>query len=157
MITSTSKDYTFRKVDLGLHPALRDPFVAVQLELGNPVKLTTGHSKAAQNYLRCLMTPLGHYRSNPGYGSDFSMILIPGSIVVAEDLSNLFATESLRVLVSVFDPKGPGIPDDEVIIRAELDNYSVRPGSIQLDIFLYFRNEDTPKSIRLPLILDKAS
>lgn len=155
MITSTTTNYTFRKVDLGLHPELRSQSIPVSLMLGNPVKLITGHSKAAQNFLRALMTPLGHYRSRPGYGSDFSSRILSGSIVFVEDLPNLFATESTRVIRDVFDPKGSDVPDDEVVLRAELGDYTVSPGLVKLTIYLHYRNEETPKSIRLPITLDK--
>lgn len=157
MITSTSTNYTFRKVDLSLHPDLKAPFVPVDMRIGRPARLATGHSKAAQNFLRCLMTPLGHYRSRPNFGSEFPTRVMSGSIIFVEDLPNLFATESLRVLVQVYDPKGPEFPDDEVIVRTELDDFRTKPGVVEMTIFLYYRNENSPKSIRLPIILDQAS
>lgn len=157
MISSTTTNHTFRKLDLSLYPDLKEPFKAVDTRLGGPTKVVTGHSKAAQNFLRCLMTPTGHYKSSPSYGSEFSNRVYSGSIIFLEDLPNLFATESLRVLEHLFDPKGTSFPDDEVIIRAELADFKASQGTVALEIHLYYRNEDVPKQIRLPITLDQAS
>jgi hypothetical protein len=157
MISAVTTNHTFRKLDLSLYPDLKEPFKAVNSRLGGPTKVITGHSKAAQNFLRCLMTPTGHYKSRPNYGSEFSNRVYSGSIIFLEDLPNLFATEGLRVLEQVFDPKNASFPDDEVIIRAELADFKASPGTVSLEIHLYYRNEDQPKQIRLPITLDKVS
>ena len=157
MITSTTTNYTFRKVDLSLYPDLRSAGIPVGMRLGSPARLITGHSKAAQNFLRVLMTPLGHYRSRPDFGSEFSTKIFSGSMIFAEDLPNIFAMESLRVLEQVFDPKSESIPSDEIIIRADLKDFRTSPGTLVMEIYLYFRNETEPKSIRLPIILDQVS
>lgn len=157
MITSTSTNHTFRKLDLSLHPDLKRAFTPVKMGIGGRAKVVTGHSKAAQNFLRCLMTPLGHYKSTPNYGTDFPNRVFAGSIVLIEDLANIFAMESLRVLDQVFDPKDASFPDDEVIVRVELSDYSVTPGLVSMEIFLYYRNEDAPSQIVLPITLDQLS
>lgn len=157
MISGTTRDYTFRKVDLSLFPDLESPDVAVEMRLGNPAKMITGHSKAAQNFLRALMTPLGHYRSNPDYGSEFSEKVYSGNIVFVEDLPNLFAIESLRIIDSIFADKGSDIPDDEVISRAELADFALSRSQLTLTINVYFRNEDAPKVLRLPVNIDRVA
>ena len=157
MISSVTTNHTFRKMDRALQPDLRAPSTPVVMSVGKPARRVTGHSKAAQNFLRCLMTPLGHYKSSPGYGTEFPLRILSGSIVFIEELPNLFATESLRVLEEIFDRKDVSTPDDEVIIRAELADFSITPGNVSMEIHLYYRNEDDPKQIRLPVILDKAS
>lgn len=157
MITSTTENYTFRTVDLSLFPGLKSAGVATELRLGVPPKLITGHSKAAQNFLRALMTPTGHYRSRPNYGSDLSTKIYAGGMVFIEDLPNTFAVEALRVIDSVFDPKSSSVPDDEVVIRAELADFKVSRSSLEMVINLYFRNEDEPKAIRLPVNIDRIS
>lgn len=152
MITGASRNYTFRKVDLSIFPGLESPDTPVEARIGE-VSVVSGHSKAAQNFLKALMTPLGHYRSDPDFGSEFSRKVVVGGSIYPEELPNIFAIEALRVLDSIIATKGPNDPDDEVIVSAELVNYSVGRGSVEMTIQLQFRNSDTPRVILLPVQL----
>jgi hypothetical protein len=154
MIDKTSTNYTFRTVDLSLFPDLVVPNVPVEVKIGIGAKSVTGHSKAAQNFLKALMTPLGHFKSDPEYGSEFAVFLNSGRTIYAEDLPNLFATESLRVVEYLFTSRGDDVPDDEVIDRAVLGSYSVEATDVNLTILLYYRNEDTPKEFVIPFNLN---
>lgn len=152
MISTTSRDHTFRRTDLSIFPGLESPSVPVACGIGDG-RVVAGHAKAAQNFLKALMTPLGHYRGDPDYGSEFTSRVAVGGNVYPEELPNVFAVEALRVLEHSIATKGPDQPDDEVVVRAELADYAVGRGSVDLRIELHYRNGDVPVPILLPIQL----
>ena len=153
MITDISENYTFRKVDLSIFPDIITSDISVDSRIGTQPKISTGHSKAAQNFLKALMTPLGHFRSDPTYGSEFSLLIRSGGLIYPDQITSIFAIEALRVVEVVFGKKGAAYPDDEVIVGATLRFYQVDRTSITLEILLIYRNSDLPKEFIIPINL----
>ena len=114
MTQKTTKSYAGRKVDISLNGVLIDNPVET-LNVDGRFRYVTGHIMAVQNFIRALLTPLGHFKSSPEFGSNLLSEISPGNKLYPDDLPNTFAIESLRVIEYLFETKGNEVPDDEVI------------------------------------------
>lgn len=152
-ITGTNTNYTFRRADLALFPGLTDAGLIEQMSLGgrNP-KVATGHLKATQNFLRALLTPLGHYRARPGYGSELYPTLLSGAPFYQDEIPNIFAIEAMRVVEYLFTNKPTGTPEDEIIDRAVLAGLTTPDRTrISMQVQVFFANDDEAVEVTIPI------
>jgi len=144
-----SFNYQGRKVDLSIFPDLTVPNVAVDARLGNDPKAIAGAFSLVQNYLRILLTPKGHYPSDPDMGSNFLAQLRSTRIQYPTDLIHLFLIESAGV-VRWMKNNSAGLPDDEVIQDATLSSTVLTPSTTSLTIEIETR-AGTAVSFLLPV------
>lgn len=149
----TTYDYTGRTSDISIFPSMLRAWSPADASI-NPPSIISGKAKASQRYLRALFTPSGHFHSDPDYGSNLSNRLFSGEIVYAQDIPNVFAVESLRVLEYLYS-KDKSKPLDEKITRSELESYSLSSGVVSLVILLFFDEESPPYKIILPVKLGR--
>lgn len=134
-ITSTSKNYTGRKVDLSIYPSISVSNTPVTA--GMPFsRAIAGPSKVAQNFARILLTPLGKYRGNPDLGSNFMSRIRSGFVKADVDLLHLFAGESIGVVDFMNNTASDSTPDDERISQVEMTKYSAAQGSFRMTVEL---------------------
>jgi hypothetical protein len=112
-ISQTSMDYSGRKVDLSIFPGIEFPGVPVIAELTENPKAVAGPSKAGADFTRCLFTPLGHYKSEPNYGSNFLTRMNSGRIRYATTLNFIFNSEAKKIIPYLASRPNFTVSDDE--------------------------------------------
>lgn len=153
-LAAISSDYSGSdvRVDLSIFPDLGLPNRAVVSAAGRDgmfSRAVAGPAKAAQNYGRILLTPLGSVRSRPSLGSRLRERVNAGEIRYPADLAQVFAAENLRTFTFLAGVSA-GRPDDERIATATLADTFVAPGGIELKIALTMRSGDAT-TLRLPV------
>jgi hypothetical protein len=131
---AATKNYTGRKVDLCLYPGLAASGVPVPARVGLFSRVIAGPGKAAQNFARILLTPLGTYRAYPKLGSNFMLRLEQGFVRFDVDLLHLFAGESLGVLTFMRSLATAVTPLDEQLAEVVMTSYSVQRGVVSLTL-----------------------
>ena len=145
--SSTSQNYQRRRVDLSIFGDLRVSGLPATSGFGVVSRAIAGPSKAAQNYLLALFTPLGSNGARPGYGSNFMPRVRAGFVRYPGDLSALFAIENLRVQNYLGTLPASKFADEQ-IASVTLDAYSVEPTGIKMRLLLTVASGDT-----LPFLL----
>lgn len=141
MIGSVSQNHQGRRLDLALFPWATGPGQTRMDLSGTHGRAVAGPSKAAQNWVRLLMTPLGTWRSTPEAGSNFPAKFIAGAPLTFDQIPSLFAVEAMDV-IEFMHASAPDAPDDEWIVSASLADYRVSPGAIALRIEMSFASGD---------------
>jgi len=134
-MSSISTDYSGRQVDLSIYPDQVSPGVAVEGSLSLGSRAIAGPLALAQAFALALLTPLGHYRSDPQYGSTLLEDLTDKKIEYPSDILHAFALSSVSV-VSYFDTYRSQVPDDEKIATVRLETYNVRGTVIEMTIVM---------------------
>lgn len=132
---STSTDYSGRKVDLSIFPDNTVPNVPVEASFSMGSRAVAGPLAIAQSFSLALLTPLGHYASDPNYGSTLLSDLTEKKVEYPSDVLHAFALATIGVL-SYFDANLPDAPADEKIATVVLDSYNVQGTEIDLSIAL---------------------
>ena len=129
-----STDYTGRQVDLSIFPGntianlpANSGFTAIDS------KAIAGPLALAQAVSVALLTPLGHYKSDPLFGSTLIQGLQERKIEYPTDILHNFALAAVDV-IQYFDQQRPDVPDDEKIATLVLDSYNVSGTTIELSI-----------------------
>ena len=149
-ITSTSKNYTGRTVDLSIYPNIT--VENTQVVSGIPFsRAIAGPSKVAQNFVRILLTPKGQYRAHPDLGSNFLQRIRSGFVKQDIDLLHLFSGESLGVKNFMDDLVTSSTPLDEQILSVEMTKYSAARGSFSMTIQLTTQGGESV-SFLLPVV-----
>jgi hypothetical protein len=150
---NSSSAFLDRKIDLSLFPVFsvgRDGQALAPLNLSDDPMVTTGKAKAIQNYVRILLTPLGHYPSTPDFGSEFYNVY-EGNMMSEAELLNLFASENLRVLEYLHSIYQDDTPPDERITDARLAGITVGRTEAALVLEFGFPDNGEPLPVILPI------
>ena len=139
----TSTNYTGRKVDLALFPDLKTEYQAVSGRFSDFPRAIAGIAKLSQNYLRALLTPLGHYKSDPDYGSNLQSKMTTQRIRFPSDVLHAFVIESDRVASYLHAQETEETPMDERFGKATLVGQNLIGGQIELTIELESASEET--------------
>lgn len=131
---ATSTDYTGRQVDISIFPEMQTAGVLVDAEFSNNTKAIAGAAMVAQNFTRILLTPFGHYKSDPLLGSNFFSVLTTRNMQFASDLSLSFLLESARTLRYMNSILTDDVPDDERIKSATMLSASVNGTNVEMTI-----------------------
>lgn len=134
-MSTISTDYSGRKVDLSIFPDGVTPNVPVEASLGFAGKVVSGPLAIAQAFAVALLTPLGHYKSDPDFGSTLIEDLSSKKIEMPSDILHAFALSSIPV-VSYLDSARQDAPDDERIDAVRLESYNISGSVIELTIVI---------------------
>ena len=151
---SVSSNYTGRTVDLSIFAGLGVPGVPVAsgFTVGSfgASQAIAGPAKAAQNYARLLLTPLGSNRARPLLGSNFLPRVRAGAVRYPADLASLFAIENLRVLTFLSTLPAPAFADEQ-LAGVTMTAAAVTPTGFAMSLTLSVASGDT-----LPFLLPVA-
>ena len=151
-----STNYLGRTVDLSIFAGLAVSGVpvasgfTVASDSFGATQAVAGPSKAAQNYARVLLTPLGSNRARPLLGSNFLPKVRAGAVRYPADLASLFAIENLRVLTFLSTLPAPAFPDERVQ-TVTMTAAAVNPTGFAMSLSLTVASGDT-----LPFLLPVA-
>lgn len=138
-----SQDYVGRNVDLCILETSADPGPApVFVGISGSGTVSSGPWKAAQAFLKILMTAKGSVAAEPIYGTRFASNLLGGSISTEVRLLQEFhrdLPDILNYLSNAFSEA----PDDERIRSARLEAFSVQLDSAVMRIRLTFADSST--------------
>lgn len=135
MSAPTSTNYSGRKVDLSIFPSGSDPNVPANSGFSLGGRVISGPLALAQAFSVALLTPLGHYKSDPDFGSTLMADLTERKIQFPSDILHVFALASISV-ISYFDTYRRNLPLDEQIDDVILDSYTVQGTVIEMSISL---------------------
>lgn len=131
----TSTNYTGRKVDLSIFPETAFANIPVEANLALGSRAVAGPLALSQAFAVALLTPLGHYRSDPNYGSTLMADLTEKRVEFPSDIQHAFALATISV-IGYFDRAWANHPDDEKIATVALDTYNIRGTVIELSVIL---------------------
>jgi len=143
MITGTSINYTGRRVDLSLYPAIRLSGVPVSNEFSQAPKAVAGLSALVQNFARILLTPEGTFRGDPTMGTNFFKKISAGGIRYPADIEHSFLIEASKAAEYMATATDPSTPLDEQLETASLSDIEIGPTSISLVIDVVSRAGST--------------
>lgn len=135
MTGATSTDYSGRQVDFSLFPESSAPNVATEMSFGFGGKAIAGPLALSQAFAVALLTPLGHYKSDPNFGSTLIADLSEKKIELPSDILHAFALSSIGV-VSYLDSARANAPSDEKIATVRLADYNVSGTVIEMTIVM---------------------
>jgi hypothetical protein len=144
---SVTQNYQGRRVDLSIFPGLRVSGQSVPAGFGPHPRVIAGPAKAAQNYARLLLTPLGSNRARPALGSHFLSRVRAGFVRYPADLASLFAIENLRVFNFLNSLPAPDRVDEQ-LESVVLENYALQPGGLTMTLAVRVASGDA-----LPFLL----
>lgn len=131
---SLSTKYQGRKVDLAIFPELTGEGITADARTINNPKVIAGLGKMTQNFARILLTPLGHYRSDPDFGSELIAKLVMNQPRFPSDVLHAFLIERDRVIAYMRANERVDAPSDERIKSANLVSQDVSGTGINLTI-----------------------
>lgn len=142
MITGVSTNYTGRKVDLSIFPTMMTAGVPAIAQFSNKTKGIAGPSRELQRYAIALLTPLGHYRSDPTYGSNFLQKLWSSQLRFNTDLNFLFIKETQRVLEWLAVNRPANTPTDEMLASVTLVSSNLTLTSVNITANAVMQSDD---------------
>jgi hypothetical protein len=153
-INGTSTDYTGRTRDMHIFQGV-DPYATktVVPEFGKISNFCTGIQKLVQRYTICLLTEMGSQENFPAFGTTLLTTLNNRSLSLNKnDLYPIFNIASAKVIKEFrqFQAKNPGIPDDEKLNTALLEDIIVTNDQVQLNVKIYPISQDAVKFV-IPL------
>lgn len=150
MIIGTSRNYAGRQVDLSIFPSQLQPGSPAIAEFSARPKAIAGPSRALQQFAIALLTPLGHYRSDPGYGSHFMPKVLSSELRLTTDLDFLFIKESKRVLEWIATNRPANTPSDEILDDVSMLSSDITRTSVAIVGLAMLRTSE-PVNFLLPI------
>jgi hypothetical protein len=130
-LTSASTLYQGRIVDLSLFPTMISSNSPARLELGGYPKSISGPGKAAQNFIKILLTTKGSNKAHKGLGSNLLKTVQTGmNSAASSTISGLFNSSALEVVNFIRTTWTDSTPVDEKILSVNLIDFSVSPGVV---------------------------
>jgi hypothetical protein len=140
-ISGTTTDYTGRTKDMHIFQGV-DPAkpAKITLEFGKVSNFCTGVQKLVQGFAICMLTELGSQESYPTFGSNMLSRLHNRNLSLNKaDLFPIFNLACIKVIneFRLYQTQNPGLPEDEQLNTALLENIFVTADSIQLQVRIY--------------------
>ena len=127
MIAGTTTDYTGRLLDIQLLNTIVVPDGIHEMRLSilavEP-KMVTGIQKLIQRYAILFLTSLEDIKYDPNTGTTFLPAMFGGAINSPGRLTSYFAVGNSNV-VSILKKDIVGLPDDEILVSADLTDYNI--------------------------------
>lgn len=148
-VASTTTDYTGRLKDISIlqYPdATGTEAQTVLPSFGKHTRFCAGVQKLVQKYAVILLTNVGSQLAYPEFGTSFLYTMQAGiSPVDRIRAAQIFSLASYKAVSTLraYQEKTPGIPSDESIVRATLQNISLYGGYAAFDVVIHTEAGDT--------------
>jgi hypothetical protein len=139
MISAISTNYSGRRVDLSLFPRLLLPNAPVEMEVSRLPMSIAGPAKAAQGFVKSLLTAQGEIPGDPTAGTNFFARISNSSIRYPSDMEHLFLIESSKAVDAWNESSAGSRPLDEQINRVALVGLEIGIQGVSISIELFTR------------------
>lgn len=155
-ISNVTTDYSNRTLDVHIFQGV-NPYGAASVDpsFGRISNYCTGVQKLVQRYAILLLTTLGSQPNFPDFGTALLTNITQTTYNLNNsDLGHLFNFASAKVIgiMQNYQRANKGIPEDEQLNTAVLNNVSFSNGTVYFDVQIYPVNRDA-LSFVLPLPL----